>query len=275
MGNSEVGHLNLGAGAVVKQDLTRIDEAVDGRRRSPSNDVLRAALAGAPSACTSSGWSPTAACTPAGATCEALIALARRARAETSSSTPSPTGATRCPTRAPASSSRSRAGASRPATRASARSSAATSRWTATSAGSARSRPTTCSCTAAAEHHADSGDEAVRAAYERDETDEFIEPTTVGDEARIRPRRLRHRLQLPPRPDARDHPRARRAGLRRGRPRRRRADRALRDADRVRGGLALPGRLPARAPRDHAAARHRARRAGASCTSPRPRSTRT
>jgi 2,3-bisphosphoglycerate-independent phosphoglycerate mutase len=29
MGNSEVGHLNLGAGAVVKQDLTRIDEAVE------------------------------------------------------------------------------------------------------------------------------------------------------------------------------------------------------------------------------------------------------
>ena len=27
MGNSEVGHLNLGAGAVVMQDLTRIDEA--------------------------------------------------------------------------------------------------------------------------------------------------------------------------------------------------------------------------------------------------------
>ncbi len=28
MGNSEVGHLNLGAGAVVKQDLLRIDEAI-------------------------------------------------------------------------------------------------------------------------------------------------------------------------------------------------------------------------------------------------------
>src|SRR5213083_2229662 len=27
MGNSEVGHLNLGAGAVVKQDLARIDDA--------------------------------------------------------------------------------------------------------------------------------------------------------------------------------------------------------------------------------------------------------
>ncbi|MCW2966629.1 MAG: 2,3-bisphosphoglycerate-independent phosphoglycerate mutase [Solirubrobacteraceae bacterium] len=29
MGNSEVGHLNLGAGAVIKQDLVRIDEAVE------------------------------------------------------------------------------------------------------------------------------------------------------------------------------------------------------------------------------------------------------
>jgi 2,3-bisphosphoglycerate-independent phosphoglycerate mutase len=29
MGNSEVGHLNLGAGAVVRQDLTRIDDAVE------------------------------------------------------------------------------------------------------------------------------------------------------------------------------------------------------------------------------------------------------
>src|SRR5207248_4834015 len=28
MGNSEVGHLNLGAGAVVRQDLVRIDEAI-------------------------------------------------------------------------------------------------------------------------------------------------------------------------------------------------------------------------------------------------------
>ena len=28
MGNSEVGHLNLGAGAIVRQDLTRIDDAI-------------------------------------------------------------------------------------------------------------------------------------------------------------------------------------------------------------------------------------------------------
>ena len=32
MGNSEVGHLNLGAGAVLRQDLTRIDDAMDARR---------------------------------------------------------------------------------------------------------------------------------------------------------------------------------------------------------------------------------------------------
>jgi 2,3-bisphosphoglycerate-independent phosphoglycerate mutase len=45
MGNSEVGHLNLGAGAVVKQDLTRIDEAVrDGTLAE--NEVLRAATDG-------------------------------------------------------------------------------------------------------------------------------------------------------------------------------------------------------------------------------------
>ncbi|HEY4280804.1 MAG TPA: 2,3-bisphosphoglycerate-independent phosphoglycerate mutase [Conexibacter sp.] len=43
MGNSEVGHLNLGAGAVVKQDLTRIDEAVEDGAMA-ANDVLRAAF---------------------------------------------------------------------------------------------------------------------------------------------------------------------------------------------------------------------------------------
>jgi 2,3-bisphosphoglycerate-independent phosphoglycerate mutase len=45
MGNSEVGHLNLGAGAVVKQDLTRIDEAVEDGTLS-ENPALLAALDG-------------------------------------------------------------------------------------------------------------------------------------------------------------------------------------------------------------------------------------
>ncbi len=38
-----------------------------------------------------------------------------------------------------------------------------------------------------APYRAESGEQAVRAAYERGETDEFIEPTLVGAEARIRP----------------------------------------------------------------------------------------
>ena len=38
-----------------------------------------------------------------------------------------------------------------------------------------------------AEHRADTGAQAVRDAYERDETDEFVTPVLVGDEARIRP----------------------------------------------------------------------------------------
>ena len=47
MGNSEVGHLNLGAGAIVPQDLARIDAAVqDGTLAE--NEVLQAALRDAP-----------------------------------------------------------------------------------------------------------------------------------------------------------------------------------------------------------------------------------
>jgi 2,3-bisphosphoglycerate-independent phosphoglycerate mutase len=46
MGNSEVGHLNLGAGAVVRQDLTRIDAAVD-EGELAGNEVLRDAFSAA------------------------------------------------------------------------------------------------------------------------------------------------------------------------------------------------------------------------------------
>jgi 2,3-bisphosphoglycerate-independent phosphoglycerate mutase len=46
MGNSEVGHMNLGAGAVVMQDLTRIDEAATSGGFE-SNEVLRSAFSDA------------------------------------------------------------------------------------------------------------------------------------------------------------------------------------------------------------------------------------
>jgi 2,3-bisphosphoglycerate-independent phosphoglycerate mutase len=48
MGNSEVGHLNLGAGAVVKQDLMRMDEAVKSGELA-QNQVLRDAMTGSES----------------------------------------------------------------------------------------------------------------------------------------------------------------------------------------------------------------------------------
>lgn len=44
MGNSEVGHLNLGAGRIVYQDLTRINRAIESGELA-KNEVLRAALA--------------------------------------------------------------------------------------------------------------------------------------------------------------------------------------------------------------------------------------
>src|SRR6059058_3917506 len=46
MGNSEVGHLNLGAGAIVPQDLTRIDDAVAGGGLA-ENQALKESLAAA------------------------------------------------------------------------------------------------------------------------------------------------------------------------------------------------------------------------------------
>ncbi len=47
MGNSEVGHLNLGAGAIVPQDLLRIDKAVEDGSLA-ENEVILEALRDAP-----------------------------------------------------------------------------------------------------------------------------------------------------------------------------------------------------------------------------------
>ena len=53
--------------------------------------------------------------------------------------------------------------------------------------------PTTCSSHGEGEHHADTGAEAVRAAYERDETDEFVAPTDGRRRGDDPPGRLGHR----------------------------------------------------------------------------------
>jgi len=186
MGNSEVGHLNLGAGAVIKQDLTRIDEAVaDGTLAD--NAVLTAALDGfervhliglVSDGGIHSGWKHL----------EALIALAGArgvpdvvVHAFTDGRDTSPRGGAKFLEQVEA--------------------------WAAT-AGNARigsvvgryyamDRDRRAERTKAAvdllldgvsEHHAHHAVQAVEDSYERDgRGDEFVAATTIGDEARIRP----------------------------------------------------------------------------------------
>ena len=71
MGNSEVGHTNMGAGRIVYQDLTRIDKAIrDGELEA--NAALERPMdrcADGGTRCTSSGWCRTAASTAISVTC--------------------------------------------------------------------------------------------------------------------------------------------------------------------------------------------------------------
>jgi 2,3-bisphosphoglycerate-independent phosphoglycerate mutase len=185
MGNSEVGHLNLGAGAVVRQDLTRIDDAVaDGS--FAGNDVLRAAMEDAPrvhliglvsEGGVHSGFHHL----------KALIELAGALGVEDLVLHAFTDGRDTLPT----------AGAGYLET---------VEGWMRT-AGVGRvgdvigryyamdrdhrweriAQAYDLLLHGSAEHHADSAPAAIRAAYERGETDEFITASTVGAEAAIRP----------------------------------------------------------------------------------------
>ena len=285
MGNSEVGHLNLGAGRgrAPGPDAHR-------RRRSPTatlaeNEVLRHAFPSGPRAAARApawAWSPTAACTPRSTICAPDRPRRASSASATWSCTRSPTAATRCPHAGADFLARARRAA---ATRAWARSSGATARWTATAAGSASSAPTTCSSTARRPVP-----RRQRRARPCGRPTSAARPTSSSSRRssarrpRIRPGDSVHLLQLPARPHARDHARAGRARLRRGRartcrlerPRRSRDVHALRDDDRA-TRRAGPTRWCSRpsTPSTHALDRARERPARASCTSPRPRSTRT
>jgi 2,3-bisphosphoglycerate-independent phosphoglycerate mutase len=185
MGNSEVGHLNLGAGAIVPQDLARIDAAVEDGSLA-DNETLRDALRGAPRVHLL-GLVSDGGVHASDRHVRALIELAGEwgiedlvIHAFTDGRDTSPHGG--------------------------ADYLAEVERW-AGEAGTGRvgsvigryfamDRDARWDRTQKAydllvhgrgEHHADSGEAAVRAAYERGETDEFIAATTVGEEARIRP----------------------------------------------------------------------------------------
>jgi 2,3-bisphosphoglycerate-independent phosphoglycerate mutase len=179
MGNSEVGHLNLGAGAVVKQDLLRMDEAIEDGSFF-DNEVLREAcrterlhllgLVSAGGVHASMGH------------LKALIDLAEREGVEDVVIHAFTDGRDTNPD----------SGAGYVAEVESwggARIASVTGRYYAMDRDRRFDRTEVTRdalVDSEAEFSADSGEAAVRAAYERGETDEFIKATLVGGEGRIR-----------------------------------------------------------------------------------------
>jgi 2,3-bisphosphoglycerate-independent phosphoglycerate mutase len=192
MGNSEVGHLNLGAGAVVKQDLIRIDEAIaDGSLAR--NRVLREAFAGSGSTGAAAGGPPPrihllGLVSDGGVHSSlehlrALIALAGELSPGVDLVLHAFTdGRDTLP----------HAGAGYLAEldgTAGVRVGSVLGRYWAMDRDrrwERTQRAYDLHVHGHAPHRASSGEGAVRDAYARGETDEFIEPTLVGDEARIR-----------------------------------------------------------------------------------------
>jgi 2,3-bisphosphoglycerate-independent phosphoglycerate mutase len=187
MGNSEVGHMNLGAGAVIMQDLTRIDDAV-ARGELERNDVLRELYGPADrvhliglvsDGGVHSGWKHI----------EALIALGAKlgvpelvlhAFTDGRDTLPhSGAGHLEAIERWCAEAGNARVGSVVGRYWAMDRD----ARWERTQ------RAYDLLVHGDAPYRAPSGVEAVRAAYERGETDEFVEPTVVGGDSAVRPDR--------------------------------------------------------------------------------------
>jgi 2,3-bisphosphoglycerate-independent phosphoglycerate mutase len=182
MGNSEVGHLNLGAGSIVRQDLTRIDDAI-AQGAFARNSVLREACAAArgtgrlhllglvSKGGVHSGWDHLRACVEL-ARAEAVPDVVLHAFTDGRDTLPD-----------------SGAGYVEEAERWGARIASVSGRYYAMDRDRRWDRTKLAYDAIVhgkAEHDAASGVAAVRAAYERGETDEFIKPTLVGEEGRIR-----------------------------------------------------------------------------------------
>jgi 2,3-bisphosphoglycerate-independent phosphoglycerate mutase len=185
MGNSEVGHLNLGAGAVVLQDLSRIDQAVE-RGELVENSVLRDAFSDAErvhliglvsDGGVHSGFGHLEALIRMAAELE-VPDLVLHAFTDGRDTLPR-SGAGYLET---VEGWMADAGAGRIGT--------VIGRYFAMDRDSRWDRIQKAYdllMHGKAEHEASSGVEAARTAYERDETDEFITATRVGEEASIRP----------------------------------------------------------------------------------------
>jgi 2,3-bisphosphoglycerate-independent phosphoglycerate mutase len=181
MGNSEVGHLNLGAGAVMRQDLTRIDDAMrDGTLAS--NPVIRAALAG-PGTVHLLGLVSDGGVHSSLEHLLALVTIARELDARDVVVHCFTDGRDTAPHAAlEAVGSLERAGGARVGS--------VVGRYWAMDRDKRWDRIQRAYdllVAGRAPHRAATGVAAVAAAYERNETDEFIEPTLVGAPARIAP----------------------------------------------------------------------------------------
>ena len=185
MGNSEVGHLNLGAGAIVFQDLARIDIAIR-EGRLPENEALVAALGDAPRVHLI-GLVSTGGVHSADRHVKALVETAARHGVEdlvihafTDGRDTSPKSGAGVVAELEATCRECGTG----------RVASVIGRYFAMDRDKRLDRTQKALdllLEGQGEHHAETGEEAVRAAYERGETDEFIAPTTVGEEGRIRP----------------------------------------------------------------------------------------
>jgi 2,3-bisphosphoglycerate-independent phosphoglycerate mutase len=180
MGNSEVGHLNLGAGAVVKQDLLRIDEATqDGSFFE--NEVLRAA-------CQTERLHLLGLVSAGGvhSSMDHLKALIELARDQGVTDVVIHVFTDGRDTNPDSGAGYVAEVESWPG----ARVASVTGRYYAMDRDKRWDRTKLARnalVDGIAEFTADSGEAAVRAAYERGETDEFIKPTLVDGEGRIRP----------------------------------------------------------------------------------------
>ena len=185
MGNSEVGHLNLGAGSIVMQDLTRIDAAAEDGSLG-ENAVLRDAFGGADRVHVIGLVSD-------GGVHASMDHL--RALIETAAAVGVPDLVVHAFTDGRDTLPRSGAGyleqvESWMAQAGTGRIGSVVGRYYAMDRDQRWDRVRLAYdllVHGAAEHESVSGAAACRAAYERDETDEFIAPTRIGAEARIRP----------------------------------------------------------------------------------------
>ena len=175
MGNSEVGHLNLGAGAVVKQDLARIDDA-----DLSTNETLLKGTEGAKRVHLIGLTSDGGVHSSDRHLFRLIDFLADRVEdlvvhAFTDGRDVSPTQAGDFLARLDGSAARvgSVVGRYWAMDR--------DKRWDRVEKAVALLRE------GKADHHTDTAVQAAHEAYDRDETDEFIEPTLVGEEALIRP----------------------------------------------------------------------------------------